>query len=324
MSKMLRNLFGRRFPAAVSIRRDCYAMSMTDGLEAEIQFYGEIVRTRPVDWWTGEPVPGDFIMLDEFLEDLKSIAGAKTLLMRIDSIGGDSEVSIVIHNRLRELPAEKTARVDGVAMSGGALIMCAASPGRIQVNPASQVMIHKCWSYFWGAYNADELRTAAEQLDPTDKSQVAIFKARTNKSDEELLAMMSKTTTMVGQEVIDAGFADVMLEAAEENFDIAASADGRNLFVNGRVLRLAPFAKLPEGIKVVDPAEAVKTNTNLPAQAGGQEGGKIMAKNLEELRAENPELAEQIMAEAAQAAASKDAGAVSAAVEAEESARRRG
>lgn len=41
-----------------------------------------------------------------------------------------------------------------------------------------------------------------------------------------------------------------------------------------------------------------------------------MAKNLEELRAENPELAEQIMAEA-QAAASQDAGAVSAAVEAE-------
>ncbi|HWP51632.1 MAG TPA: head maturation protease, ClpP-related [Clostridia bacterium] len=311
MPKPMSNFFKSVFkpgthPPAVSIRRDCYTMSMTDGLDAEIQFYGEIVRTRPVDWWTGEPIPGDFIMLDEFLEDLKAVAGAKTLLMRIDSVGGNSEVSIVIHNRLRELPAKKTARVDGVAMSGGTHIMCAADI--IQVNPASQVMIHKCWTYFWGAYNADELRQEADQLDPTDKSQVAIYKARTGKTEEELLAMMSKTTTMVGQEIIDAGFADEMLDAAEEKPEIAASADGRHLFVNGRTLSMAPFAKLPENIKVVKTAKADQTNTKQPAKTGGQEGGPLMAKNLEELRAEDPELANQLVAEA-QAAASKDAGA---------------
>lgn len=305
MSKSFRNLFGRKPPAAVNIRRDCYTMAMTDGLDAEIRFYGEIVRTRPVDWWTGDPEPGEFIMLDEFLEDLEAVAGAKTLLMRIDSVGGNSDVSVVIHNRLRELPAKKTARIDGVAMSGGTHIALAADV--VQVNPASQFMIHKCWTIIWGAYNADELRDLADQLDPTDKSQLAIYKARTGKSDEELLTMMAKTTTMVGQEIIDAGFADEMLSAAGEKPEIAASADGRSLFVNGRPLRMAPFAKLPEGTKVVEAVKADETNNKQPATAGGIKGGTPMAKTLEELRKENPELATALMAEA-MAAASAEAG----------------
>lgn len=62
--------------------------------------------------------------------------------------------------------------------------------------------------------------------------------------------------------------------------------------------------------------ESVKTNNNIPAKTGVQEGGKTMAKNFEELRAENPELAEQVLAEA-QAAVSADAGTVATAIEAE-------
>ena len=305
MAASVRSMFDRdRKPRAVNIQRECYTMAMTDGLDAEIRLYGEIVRTRPVDWWTGEPIAGDFIMLDEFLADLNTIAGAKTILIRIDSIGGDSEVSIVIHNRLRELPAKKTARIDGVAMSGGALITCAAST--VQVNPASQFMIHKCWTYVWGIYNADELRETADQLDPTDKSQVAILKEKTGKTEEELLSMLSKTTTLVGQEIIDSGFADELLEAAGEKLEIAASADGRSLFINGRTLRMAPFAVLPEGIKVVDPAQADSTNNDKPTETGGKEGEQpIMAKTLEELRKEDPDLATALMADA-QAAMSEE------------------
>ncbi|MDR1158349.1 MAG: Clp protease ClpP [Oscillospiraceae bacterium] len=307
VTNFFKNAFRPRKPPAVNIRRECYAMSMAAGLDAEIQFYGEIVRTRPVDWWTGEPVPGDFIMLDEFLKDLTSISGAKTLLMRIDSIGGDSEVSIVVHNRLRELPAKKTARIDGVAMSGGTHITCAADV--IQVNPASQFMIHKCWAYFRGGYNADELRAFADGLDPTDKSQVAIYKARTGKSEEELLAMMSKTTTFVGQEIIDAGFADEMLDAAGDALEIAASADGRRLLVNGRTLRMAPFAKPPEGLKVAEPAGANKASQKQLSVGENQEGGSFMATNFEELSTENPELANQLMAEARAAASASAAEA---------------
>ena len=147
----------------VSIQRPCYAMASTDGQSADITMYGQIVDTQPTDWWTGEPIPGQYIIESEFLSDLQQVEHCSEITIRMDSVGGDAGVSILIHNRLRELAAKGTKLtciVDGVAMSGGSLIMCACDT--VKANPSSLVMIHKCWSLIWGNYNADELRKAAD------------------------------------------------------------------------------------------------------------------------------------------------------------------
>lgn len=318
----------KRTNEKVSIKKNVYSMATNDGNSAEIVMYGDIYEQQPTDWW-GDPVDGQFITLDEFLSDLKQIEGCKALTIRMNSYGGDAGASNMIHNRLRELArngAELTCIVDGVAMSGGSLIMCACDT--VKVNPSSLVMIHKCWGFFWGGYNADELREAAGQYDAWDKAQVSIYKRKTGLSDTVISHMMADTTYMTGREAVDKGFADELIEDSEP-LTIAASADGRSLFVRGRQLHLAPGMFAPDSIPTVKsevPASA-KTNTNQPAQTG-DEGGRTMAKNLEELRAENPELAEALMAEA-KAAVSASAGggtpapqpgadAVSAAVQAEQ------
>ena len=149
-----------------------YTMAMVDGENAEITMYGEIVEAQPVDWWTGEHIEGAFIVQTEFLKDLEEVAGAKALTIRMDSIGGNAGVSILIHNRLRDMATKGTKLkciVDGVAMSGGSLIMCACD--EVEVNPSSLVMIHKCWGSLWGGYNADELRALASEYDAWDKAQ---------------------------------------------------------------------------------------------------------------------------------------------------------
>lgn len=314
MSKKFAGIFGRK-NTAVNIQREFYTMASVNGNEAEIIMYGEIVEERPRDWWTDEPLEGNYIVLDEFLKDLQEISGATNITIRLNSVGGDAYAAIPIHNRLRELKAKKTVIVDGVAMSGGSLIMCAADT--VKVNASSLIMIHKCWSRIWGGFNSDELRKLAESQDAVDKAQASIYKRKTGMSEEDILSMMADETYMTGTEAVEKGFADELMEG--EAPDIAASADLSTIYVNGRALRLTnPLSNLPESIPTVNPdEESVETNTNNePAETGGQEGGKTMAKNLEELRAENPELAEQIMAEA-KAAASQDAGAVNAAVEAE-------
>lgn len=314
MSKLLKGFFRRAKPN-VSIQRDFYTMASVNGSEAEIIMYGEIVEERPRDWWTDEPLEGNYIVLDEFLEDLKEISGATSITIRLNSVGGDAYAAIPIHNRLRELKAKKTVIVDGVAMSGGSLIMCAADT--VKVNASSLIMIHKCWSRIWGGFNADDLRKMATSNDAVDKAQASIYKRKTGMSEEDILSMMADETYMTGTEAVEKGFADELMEGDAP--DIAASADLSTIYVNGRAMRLTnPLSNLPESIPTVKSDDtSVKTNTNIkPAETGGQEGGKTMAKNLEELRAENPELAEQIMAEA-KAAASQDAGAVNAAVEAE-------
>ncbi len=294
--------FGRGGPAArtVSINRGPYVMKMADGENAELTMYGEIVESQPVDWWTGEPIEGSYIVQSEFLEDLKALAGAKTLTIRMNSVGGDAGVSILIHNRLRELATQGVALtciVDGVAMSGGSLIMSACDT--VVVNPASMVMIHKCWSSLWGGYNADELKELAAKNEAWDKAQVSIYKRKCGLSDMVISNMMAKTTYMTGTEAVEKGFADKLLEDAAP-LDIAASADGRSLFVRGRQFHLTPGMFAPDTIPTVTPEAAapVEANTNQPAQTGGQNGGNTMAKTLEELRAENPALAEAFMAEA--------------------------
>ena len=302
MPSPLEIIFNRnRKPAAISINRGPYVMEMADGENAEITMYGEIVERHPKHWWTGEPLEGDFIVQDEFLRDLENLSGAKTLTIRMHSIGGDAGVSILIHNRLRDLSAKGTALtciVDGVAMSGGSLIMCACD--NVEVNPSSLVMIHKAAISIWDSCNADDLRKHASALDAWDKAQVSIYKRKApGLSDMTISNMMAKTTYMTGTEAVEKGFANKLLENAEP-LNIAASADGHSLFVRGRQVHLMPGMFAPETIPTVTPeAEApVETNIQKPAQTGGQNGGNIMAKTLEELRKEDPALAEQLMAEA--------------------------
>ena len=291
-----------------------YTMAMLDGENAEITMYGEIVDAQPINWWTGEPVEGAFIIQAEFLKDLEAIAGAKALTIRMDSVGGDAGVSILIHNRLRDLSAKGIKLkciVDGVAMSGGSLIMSACD--EVEVNPSSIIMIHKCWSSLWGGYNSDELREIAARNDAWDKAQVSVYKRKCGLSDQVISNMMSKTTYMTGAEAVEKGFADRLLEDAAP-LDIAASADGRSLFVRGRQFHLTPGMFAPDTIPTVTPGAAapVEANKNRPVQTG-DEGGKTMAKNLEELQAENPELAGQLLAEAKAAVSASGAPATPAA-----------
>lgn len=303
MPNFAKNLFGGVNKKAVNIQRECYTMASANGSDAEIIMYGEIVEDRPVDWWSGEPIEGSYIVLNEFLEDLKQIENADNITMRINSIGGNAYASITIHNRLRELKGELTAIVDGVAMSGGSLIMCAAD--KVQVNPSSLIMIHRCLVLLIGRYNSEELEKIVASNESVDKAQAAIYKRKTGMEEDDILSLMGDETYMTGSEAVDKGFADELLDS--EAPAIAASADCRTLYVNGRALHSAfPHFNLPESIPTVDTAEsAVEINTTQPAQTGGNKGGKTMAKTFDELKKENPDLANELMAQA-QAAASAE------------------
>lgn len=301
---------------AVNITRACYTMATADGTSAEIVMYGDIYEQQPVDYWTGKPIEGQYILLDEFLNDLEEVAGCKDITIRMNSYGGDAGVSNTIHNRLRELSrngAKLTCIVDGVAMSGGSLIMCACDT--VRANPSSLIMIHKCWSFLLGGYNADEMREAATQNDAWDKMQVEIYKRKTGLSDTVLLHMMADTTYMTGREAKEKGFVDELIEDAEP-VNIAASADGRSLFVRGRQMHLAPGMFAPDNIPTVDPAAsaAAQTNTsNQPETTGEEEGGNSMTT--QELRAQYPEQVAEVEAEARAAVDTTEA--VNAAVQAE-------
>ena len=243
---------------AFDIKKSVYAMASVDGATAELTMYGDIYESRPVDPWTGEPVEGEFILLDEFLEDLKEIEGARRLTIRMNSYGGDAIVANVIHNRIRELSRggmKTTCIVDGVAMSGGSLIMCACDT--VEVNPSSLIMIHNAWQFLFGGYNVDDLLKVADSLDAADRMQCAIYVRKTGLSEEEIRGMMRETTYMTGMEAAEKGFADKIMEEAQP-LQIAASADRRSIYVGRRTLHLAPGMTAPENLESIEPAASWK------------------------------------------------------------------
>lgn len=306
----------------ISLNREFYTLASSDGISAELTLYGDIVEERPIDWWTGEPIEGNFIVQSEFLSDLEAVKNCKSLTIRINSAGGDAAVSVLIHNRLRELAMngmKLSCIVDGVAMSGGSLIMCACED--VQVYPSSIIMIHKCWAFLYGGYNADELREAAVRQDAIDKAQVGIYARKTGMSETQLLHMMGNTTYMTGRDAVDKGFADGLLDG---DVAIAASADGRSLFVHGREMHLKNGLFAPDFVRTAEEGEPASEGENgitgedpedIEHQVGepaepetdpavspgnpGSEGGEDMT--LEEFREQNPEEARRI--DEAQAAA---------------------
>lgn len=309
----------RKMPTAPStvIERPCYTMTVT-GKHVDMNMYGEIVETRPVDWWTGEPISGDFIILDEFLRDLETLAGMDTITIHMNSIGGDAFASIAIYNRLKALSADITVIVDGVAMSGGSLIMCAANT--VQANPSSLIMVHQCWTYFYDRVNSDDLTAQAEKLAAIDRSQAEIYMAKTGKTMEEVLEIMRGEKYMTGREAMELGFVDEMVDE-DVNPDITVSADHRTMYVRGHSMRVAAMGQLPENITVVasegdqgnegdekgiptdagtetDGAMGTDGADNNPPVASGENEGGHSNMTWEEFLAQNPEAANQALANA--------------------------
>ena len=290
-------------PKRQEFKRQAYTLALVDGKHAELTMYGDIVETRPIDWWTDEPVPGNFITQDEFLADLETIKDAEDLTIHLNSCGGDAVVSLAIHNRLRELADAGmtiTCIVDGAAMSGGSLIMCAADT--VKVNPSSLIMIHDCWSYAWDRFNSTKLRKLADDLDVINESQAEIYVRKTGMDVSEIRQMMAKETMMTGRKAVDLGIADELLEATDAN--VSVSADHRTLYACGRKMRVAAMAKLPEEIPVHEEVESVAETSDGGDNITRKKGGIHMT--LEELRQSDPEAAEALLAEA-QASVSHEA-----------------
>lgn len=249
-------------PKPINIQKQFYNMATVDKDSAEITMYGDVVETWPFDFWTGKKAEGNFITQDEFLADLDKVSKCKNLTIRINSYGGDCGVGFVIHNRLRELSAsgtKLTCIIDGVAMSAASVIMCACDT--VKINPTALVMVHKCWTFLFGGYNADEMRQQTEANDKYDKAICAAYQRKTGLSETVIMHMMADTTYMTGREAVAKGFCDELVEDAVP-VKIAVCSD-RCLFVNSRKLHFAPSMCIPDTITTVETSEPESAATGI-------------------------------------------------------------
>lgn len=300
---------------------------------AEINMYGEVVETRPVDFWTGEPLPGNFIMQDEFLRDLDALAGRDNITVHINSVGGSLYVGAAIYNRLKGLAAHITTINDGLAASAGSLIFEAGDTRK--VNAGSNLMIHGAAGFLYGYYQAKDLRSMVKQLDAHDRVGINIYAERTGRTKDEIKALVDRETWMTGQDAVDQGFADEVVGGEVQPVTMKLTPDRATMMVNGYPVAARCVSNIPETVQVMSEDEWAEMSTpesgvephNNSAQPAPQvcenthsDGGiKMEIKNIDDLRLAHPDLVSQIVNEAQATAIQNERSRISAIEEIEAS-----
>lgn len=268
---------------------------------ATIDMYGEVVQTRPVDFWSGKPMEGNFIAVDEFLKDLDQLQGKDHVTVHINSVGGDFYAGLAIYNRLRNMNISVTTINDGLAASAGSIIFMAGD--KRLVNAGSNLMIHGVLSFFFGYYNVADLKASIKTLEAHNKAAIAAYVEATGLDEETVKTAMSKDTYMTGKEAVEAGWADEVITNEGAAPIAKLTPDKAQLMVNGYSVAACLFGKLPEGIPEMTAEEyaAISTeDSEKPAPQArnniSENGGnaKMEIKTLEELRNAFPELVAQI------------------------------
>lgn len=291
-------------PKTMNIRKNLrpYNILRDENNNATIEMYGEVVETVPVDWWTGEKIEGLYIVLADFLRDLEDIKTADSVTVRINSPGGDLEAGITIYNRLKELN-NVTTIVDGLAASAASIIAQAGTTR--QVYKSAQMMIHGASVLLYDYYNGQELDKVRDLITAADNQVIGVYAERTGINETKLRKMVEKTTWMTGQEVIDNGFAD---EVIEGEVAMVASADHRFFMCNGVPMNAKRFGMIPSGT-VEDP-----TLNHTDAKSDGNINPTKEETNmtLNELKEQYPDLVQQVQEETLQSVSNEAAEAVKA------------
>ena len=307
-----RALIRNGMPAAESSAvRFWNVTSKTEG-EGEIDLYGDIVSRQPIDLWTGEEIPGDYITPQGFRDDLEAVKDKAHITVRLNSCGGDLYTGIAIHNALKELKGEINVIVEGIAASAASVIMCAGD--KVSVYPGSLVMIHGVSMLLMDYMNLQDLKKLVRAAESSESAVAAIYNRKTGISTDTLRAMMERETWMTGEEALEKGFANEILDS-EQSACFSMSADRKRLFVNGQAFSTEGIRNLPGNIPVSEMAIGPEGSCSRGEAKNKEEH---LAMTLEELRTSEPDLVAEIENSARAAAEADHTASIQAAVQAEQ------
>lgn len=156
-------------------------------------------------WW------GDEVTPQAFRDELKKVT-SKNLTVLINSGGGDVWAAVSIYDALKELDADVTVKVSGLAASAASVIAMAGD--KITITPGSTMMVHRASMLAIG--NATDLEKAIEMLETVESGIVSIYADRTGNSKEAVKEMLENETWMSAEKAVELGFADEVVKPASE------------------------------------------------------------------------------------------------------------
>ena len=198
-----------------------------------VYLYGDIVDETPVDWWTGEPVPGDFIT-PKGVRDLFEGVEGNDIDLHLYSYGGSAFASVAIKNYLEGLGKNITVYVDAIAASGGSVVAMAGKT--VKMYPNAMLMIHRAWTYAAG--NAKDLRKEAEILEKVDRALLENYSTRYTGEQAELEALIDNETWLTADEAKEIGLCDDVIREPKKEEKLNKTSDMIAAFVDAAFFNL--------------------------------------------------------------------------------------
>lgn len=141
------------------------------------------------------------------VRDMLRSSKAKSLKLRINSLGGDVFEASAIYTQIRDMGANVEVTIDGICAS--AATMLAMTGDRIRMGANAWFMIHNPWGGLMGS--STELRDWADVLDKMRDQMAALYAGRAKISAKEAVALMDAETWMTADEAKAKGFVDEII-----------------------------------------------------------------------------------------------------------------
>jgi len=171
---------------------------------------------------------GDGITASSFADALEANPNCTSILLRINSPGGDPFEATAILNLLQSAGKPITVIIDGVACSAASILaMCG---NEVLMGQGSMIMIHNASTIFYG--NSDEFIKMADTLAKVSSSMADIYVKKTGLSKEEVQTMMDAETWLSVDEAIAKGFATGTTNAASPEVKAITSSFDFKMYKN--------------------------------------------------------------------------------------------
>ena len=263
-----------------------------------------------IDKQIGEGFFTSGITPDYVRSELAKVGAGEDVRITINSPGGDLWDCITIYNVIRDFARNHsdiqiTTYIQGMAASAASVIALAAhsvsSKNKIIVEDNSIYMIHNGWSVVIGDRN--DLRTSADAMERTDDLMAAVYSGRTGKKVSEMKNLMDAESWYFGKEIVEAGFADEVIENKSEEKPEDFIAAKNSFIVKAQAYVLETQNAMKKNADKMQGANA-KIAACLKLESAGGANGKPDKNNMEgckmtaeELKKNNPDVYAAIVAE---------------------------
>ena len=205
--------------------------ALLDDNVGKIELWGDVMESKPCDWWTGEPLDIQCITPQDFKEAMAGLESCSTIELHLNSYGGDATVGIAIGNLLKQSGKHTVCVVEGIAASAAFTI--AMSCDEVRVYPSSILMCHEVKSFMYGFYGNEDLKKIENGNTAYNNASAEVYSRKSGLTKAQCLNLMRKETWMTGADAISYNFADKLLEAENGSEEPVQLLNKTTMKING-------------------------------------------------------------------------------------------